>query len=269
LAKDILLGVLAIFSRYSLLGFIEDLIETFSPEKLPIGGIYQMENKNLEKGSISPEQPKKGSEQTDSKEISETPEISEKIQRDLFIADLTDFLQDFRGFNDKAIKALKKASETDFFYEDKPEIQEAFISLLQAQSGYLTKSYSMRSIWITMFGHYLSEDVRLELKDLETNREKITENYLLKTDKLAERTNIKSSLKEFFTITNAYRNALNKELNKAEEMVHKNLRETVVYKNPGVKKLVNIDYPNIKQSFNKEDNYLKNKIQERLHSKGN
>lgn len=104
---------------------------------------------------------------------------------------------------------------------------------------------------------YFSPEVQSKLLDMETNRETIRESYLSKVEKLGDN---KASFREFFTLTNNYRNKLNKELNSAEELVHKNLRETIIYKNPQVRKFINSDYIEAKKIFKNQDTILKKKL---------
>ena len=95
----------------------------------------------------------------------------------------------------------------------------------------------------------------------------IQNDYFSKIEKLSESRSVDASLKEFFTITNAFRNSLNKELNLAEQEVHKNIRLTIAYKNPKVKQVVNSDLIIVKRIFNEQDSYLKKRVEEILFSK--
>jgi hypothetical protein len=102
---------------------------------------------------------------------------------------------------------------------------------------------------------------------MEIQRTAIQNDYFSKVDKLSEGRSLDASLKEFFTITNAYRNSLNRELNLAEQEVSKTLRLTTAYKDPKVKQLVNSDLIMIKKIFNEQDSYLKKRIEEILFPK--
>lgn len=121
-------------------------------------------------------------------------------------------------------------------------------------------SYSNRGGWVNLCTKYFSPEVQSKLVDMEAKRDMIREDYLSKVEKLG---NNKASFKEFFTLTNNYRNKLNKELNSAEEIVHLNLRETTIYKNSQLKKLINSDYIEAKN----QDTILKKKFEEKLFTK--
>ena len=102
---------------------------------------------------------------------------------------------------------------------------------------------------------------------MEIKRTEIQNVYFSKIEKLSESRSVDASLKEFFTLTNAFRNSLNKELNLAEQEVQKNLRQTTAYKNPKVKQVINSDLIIVKRIFNEQDNYLKKRVEEILFPK--
>jgi len=102
---------------------------------------------------------------------------------------------------------------------------------------------------------------------MEIKRTEIQNNYFSKVEKLSEGRSLDASIKEFYTLTSAFRNSFKKELNLAEQEVHKNLRLTTAYKNPKVKQVVNSDLIIVKRIFNEQDSYLKKRVEEILYSK--
>jgi len=102
---------------------------------------------------------------------------------------------------------------------------------------------------------------------MEIKRTEIQSDYFSKVEKLSESRSVDAGLKEFFTLTNAFRNSLNKELNLAEQEVHKNIRLTAAYKNPKVKQVVNSDLIIVKRIFNEQDSYLKKRVEDILFTK--
>lgn len=184
-----------------------------------------------------------------------------------YIKQMEDFMEEYASQNITMADRLKKAGEAKLYYEDKPEVQNAILALLQTHSSYLNKSFDARSTWINLNQNYLSREVKLKLDGLELKRLLIQNEYLRKVEKLSEARSIDASIKEFFTLTNAYRNSLNKELNIAEEEVHKTLRLTLAYKDPKVKRVVNSDLVTVKKIFNEQDSYLKKRIEEIIYPK--
>jgi len=184
-----------------------------------------------------------------------------------YVKQMEDFMEEYATQNISMADKLKKAGEAKIYYEDKPEVQNAILALLQTQSSYLNKSFEARNVWISLNKNYLSQEVKLKLDGMELKRTLIQNEYWRKVENLSEARSIDASIKEFFTLTNAYRNSLNKELNIAEEEVHKNLRLTIAYKDPKVKTVVNSDLVTIKKIFNEQDNYLKKRIEEIIFNK--
>lgn len=186
------------------------------------------------------------------------PEDVEKY----FLKETASFIKVINEENKKIVEIFKKISDANINYSDRTH--DIYFTLLKSHANALNISYSNRGNWVRLCTKYFSPEVKSKLLDMETNREEIRESYLSKVEKLG---NDKGSFREFFTLTNNYRNKLNKELNSAEEILHKNLRETSIYKNSQVKKLVNSDYVEAKKLFKNQDTILKKKFEEELFSK--
>jgi hypothetical protein len=107
-----------------------------------------------------------------------------------------------------------------------------------------------------------------EFSDIESNILDIKENYISKVEKLSEKEgNIKGTFKEFFSETNAFRNKVYTELNKAENLLSSDFRAGPFSNNKEIKQIINKDYINAKKSFIREDEYLKKKISEIIYEK--
>jgi len=116
---------------------------------------------------------------------------------------------------------------------------------------------------------FFPEEVQSKLMELESKRDQISRKYFEELDKLDEIKDPKARLQQAFIKTNAYRNALNKEFNLAEQIVNKSLKGTVISKNPEFKVLVNSRYIEVKKIFNNQDGYLKKRIEQELLKKEN
>jgi len=186
-----------------------------------------------------------------------------------FIKDIREIIEEFEAFNKKAAGNLKIVTDTELKYENIPLVNIAYKALIEAHSGYLTKSYMRRDAWITKFMPFFPEEVQSKLMELESKRDQISRKYFEELDKLDEIKDPKARLQQAFIKTNAYRNALNKEFNLAEQIVNKSLKGTVISKNPEFKVLVNSIYIEVKKIFNNQDGYLKKRIEQELLKKEN
>jgi len=205
--------------------------------------------------------------QTSGGESSISSNIPDDVATKIYLKHIDEFMQEYAALNIDIAEKLKKAGDANLYYEDKPEVQSAILALLHTHSSFLNKSYDGRATWININKNYLSQEVRLKLDEMEIKRTEIQNNYFSKVEKLSEGRSVDASIKEFYTLTNAFRNSFNKELNLAEQEVHKNLRLTTAYKNPKVKQVVNSDLIIVKRIFNEQDSYLKKRVEEILYSK--
>ena len=113
----------------------------------------------------------------------------------------------------------------------------------------------------------LPDNSRKEIEKMLDKKSSLFENYLTKVEKLGDRDGeLKGKLTEFFNLTNAYRNAANRELNQVESIVQQNIKRTPLAKYPEVKKAINTDYVNYKKVFSEEDNKLRKRMSEVLNA---
>jgi len=194
-------------------------------------------------------------------------QVPEDVSTITYIKQMNEFMEEYAALNISIADKLKKAGEANLYYEDKPEVQRAILGLLQTHSSFLNKSYGGRATWIDLNKTYLPIEVKLKLEEMEIKRTEIQNDYFSKVERLSESRSVDASLKEFFTLTNAFRNSLNKELNLAEKEVHENIRLTVAYRDPKVKQVVNSDLQVVKRIFNEQDSYLKKRVEEILFTK--
>ena len=94
------------------------------------------------------------------------------------------------------------------------------------------------------------------------------EEYLTNVENLSEGGgDFINKLKQFYNLTNAYRNTANKEVNALELIIHDSVRNTQpLYKNSDLKKTVNIDYPKFKKTFSDEDQKVRKRFSELLNA---
>jgi hypothetical protein len=91
--------------------------------------------------------------------------------------------------------------------------------------------------------------------------------YYSKVKKISTSENKTLQLKEFYAALNEYRNLVNKELNKVDNLIIGDIKESALYKYPQIRKAINVDYVQAKKHFNDTDSLLKKRIGEILNKK--
>jgi hypothetical protein len=196
---------------------------------------------------------------------SSSQQSGEDVEKE-FMKDLKRETHDYIERNKAYCDALSDIMNTSMYYPSTsdPNMFNSFWAVFKGHAKVMDRSFFQRALWIETCSRYLPPEVKEKL-DAQYNDRQITMNkYWTKVGELGNSKNMNASMREFLTLTNAYRNALNKELNAAENLVHENLRKTAVYKNAEVKKLVNSDYVNSKKEFNNLDAAVKRKFGEML-----
>ena len=93
---------------------------------------------------------------------------------------------------------------------------------------------------------------KIERKDFLFNK------YLDDVTKLGDKEgDIKGKFTQFYNLTNAFRNAGNKEVNSMESLINENIRGSVLFKNRDLKQSVNVDYAKAKKAFSDQDQILR------------
>jgi putative IMPACT (imprinted ancient) family translation regulator len=116
--------------------------------------------------------------------------------------------------------------------------------------------------------NYLNkEDSKKETQKHIDKKRTLHEDYLTKVENLGGGGSFKGTLTQFFNLTNAYRNAANKELNQMEAILHKNIRQSALYKNNSdLRQSLNADYAKFNKDFSDQDQLLRKRMSEILNA---
>lgn len=133
----------------------------------------------------------------------------------------------------------------------------------------LTGSIQNRIVWME---NLETTGIKLGYKEeLGKIQENILEIRMKFSDKIEELISQgkkdKSFLIQMFNESNAFRNKVYSELNKAENVFNLNFKESMLYKNVELKKMIHKDYVEEKKSFANEDGYLRKRISEVLNER--
>lgn len=109
----------------------------------------------------------------------------------------------------------------------------------------------------------------IKLQKIESDIDSIRVDYINKVEELSSKdhASIPNFLKQMFSESNAFRNKVYSKLNEGENILSSNFRESSLSKNKQLKTIINKEYVETKQSFIKEDGYLKKRISEILNAK--
>ena len=105
---------------------------------------------------------------------------------------------------------------------------------------------------------YLDEKSIKEIQYKIQQREIFLDRYIDNVEKLGDKEgDIKGKFTQFYNLTNAFRNAGNKEVNSMESPINENIRGSVLFKNRDLKQSVNVDYAKAKKAFSDQDQILR------------
>ena len=105
---------------------------------------------------------------------------------------------------------------------------------------------------------YLDEKSIKEIQYKIQQREIFLDRYIDNVEKLGDKEgDIKGKFTQFYNLTNAFRNAGNKEVNSMEPLINENIRGSVLFKNRDLKQSVNVDYAKAKKAFSDQDQILR------------
>ncbi len=174
----------------------------------------------------------------------------------------------------EASKAVSKYNTLDLNRIDinnKKDVETFFIDLLK-QHGILYSHYTVyRDTWIKCRLANLTFENTPKVKEGINKYVQAREKYLSAIGTLDNHENVTTQAKVYYSILNEQRNVVNKELNKVEEIILKDLRQSpfCTTRHEDCKKLVRslIDYNNAKKEFNTQDSLLKKKIGEAINKK--
>nr|AYE67612.1 hypothetical protein [Annulohypoxylon stygium]AYE67640.1 hypothetical protein [Annulohypoxylon stygium] len=188
------------------------------------------------------------------------PEYSDIVHQDIKNA-----TEDFRVSSIKSVNMITKINESSSNINLK--LPREFWVLISNHSNMLNMYFENRITWSIEISKHLYVNDRLVVNSLIEKKRTLHEEYLTKVEKLSEGGDLANSLKQFYNLTNAYRNAANKEINTIEWTIHESIRRThPLYKSSELKQTVNIDYPKFKKNFSDEDQKLRKRFSELLNA---
>nr|YP_008964991.1 hypothetical protein [Annulohypoxylon stygium]AHB33550.1 hypothetical protein [Annulohypoxylon stygium]AYE67587.1 hypothetical protein [Annulohypoxylon stygium] len=188
------------------------------------------------------------------------PEYSDIVHQDIKNA-----TEDFRVSNLKSVNMMTKINESSSKINLK--LPGEFWVLISNHSNMLNIYFEQRITWSIEISKHLYIKDRLVVNSLIEKKRTLHEEYLTNIEKLSDGGDLVIGLKQFFNLTNAYRNAANKEINTIEWTIHESIRRThPLYKNSELKQTVNIDYPKFKKNFSDEDQKLRKRFSEILNA---
>lgn len=300
LPRDLFLGILAILSRLSLLGFIEEVVENFSllwdKEKLlamepsTVQTLDPSRYKSLNDSNIllsstgkNPEIGSRGSIESNKNTVNsgigssqgvgpsgstsnENPDpIIVEILGDRVVNETRQAIQSMNLWTNKLKSFRLKFLKLGIV--EMPSLNEitamATLELLQSQSNTYTAYVANRMQWLEGRSINTLGKTQLNISEVKAEVMTIQANYRAKTNELAiKKCSDVEKTRIFFSYLNEYRNSTLKEINKCESIVLEDIRGSALNKHPELKKIINIEYMDAKKNFKAEDSYIKSKISE-------
>ena len=145
---------------------------------------------------------------------------------------------------DLAILSIKKPMD----------VEKIFIPLLLEHGTTYSKYQTSLSYWIKSRAVNLEPQNQSTVRDTLANIQMAREKYISAIDKVANHRDTITQAKTYYAALNEQRNSVNKELNKASDIVLKDLKASTfcTTKHEDCKDLVRIlkDYSNAKKEFN-------------------
>jgi len=264
--KDLFLGVLAVISRFSLKGFVEDLLDILLPRKLTIGDVSSTLSMNTD--------PLINQEGGSGKFTG--PIDNSKLEQKVIDSIFTDSIKlEFNKFQQDMEKLAKSLKDRRMMYEhgkltlDNPEVPNLLVMMLQDQTQFLNASLLKRIAWLKVTQPSLPLLVREDLSAIEKNIYTLQGNLSQSISKIPGIKDERQQVKEFFDLLNGYRNKVRKEMIKLETVSHEGFKNHLpdLYKMKEFKQLINIDAPKVIKQVVDEDSYLKTKISEIINAK--
>jgi len=294
--KDFFIGIFAVIFRLLTLGFWQEVLRVFWPEKLPLDSstikhpdslnlsTLGMDNgKNTERGP-SKEGSAVLSESTEKRNFEQGPNKEgltgiggSRIKEDydpIIVEILGDKVtEDTREIN-KAMFAwankLKSYRDLPFDKIDlTPKSVEPLLDLLWKQSNINTQCVKNRMTWVNSRSINTLEQNQAKIKEIQSKLIEIQDNYLSKVNRISKLENRILQVKEFYATLNEYRKLCFKELNKADNIILEDIRKSALNKHPELKKAINLEYTEAKKEFNSQDGYLKMKVGEIINARKN
>ncbi len=198
--------------------------------------------------------------------------ISEELDKSVVISILADEVAADTKKMSGSLAAWAKQLEiwTDFPCPDNkltPQLEEAFLMMLRDQSKIFCINAQTRMVWADARAGNALPATQTKLKEINSKLVELQTKYYSKVKLIASSDNKTLQVKEFYSCLNEYRNLVNKELNKVDNLIIGDLKDSALYKYPQIRKAVNVEYVQAKKHFNDTDGYLKRRIGEILNNK--
>lgn len=149
---------------------------------------------------------------------------------------------------------------------NKNEVEKFFIPLLTEQGSCYSKYQSSLTLWIRSRAINLQPENKTKVMDAIANMEIAREKYLSAISNVSIHQDATTQAKVYYAALNEQRNSVNKELNKANDIILKDLKASpfCTTNHDDCKNLVRTlkDYSNAKKEFNIQDSNLKKKLGE-------
>jgi hypothetical protein len=279
--KDLILGFFAVISRLFVLGFWQEVIKALSPEKIPLGPskVEYLDLYNaMDKGKNPEQVPNQGGSSGASENVNQQGSLeasgntSQENPDPIMVSTLAHFIKEDTQQLNKAILtwAGKLKDQTELPFDQiklTPEAEEPLLMLLRNQSNVLTQCIKNRMIWVDSRSINTLGENQNKIKEIYLNLVEIQDNYLSKVNKISKLESKTTQVKEFYSTLNEYRNLSLKELNKADNIVLGDIRNSPLSKDRALKKVLNAEYTEAKKEFNNQDGYLRMKVGDILKGK--
>lgn len=169
---------------------------------------------------------------------------------------------------------LKKLGQIDFeklSAQNKSDVENFFTRYLQEQGKMYSNAQTTRKTWINARSINLLPENQVEVQKHIKNLEPIREKYISKLQSLSKHPDSITQLRLYYSALNEQRSLMNKELNKADDIVFKDIKKSAfcTIGNDDSKKLIKAlqDYTNAKLKFTTQDNDLKKRLGEVINKK--
>jgi len=193
------------------------------------------------------------------------PLMAHEIAEDTktYIENITEFGKSLENFNNLEFNKLNIYNTAD--------ADKFFLPLLQEHGKLYSRYLTSRSSWIISRAVNLQSENKTQVEDAIARMKIARDKFMFKLDDVSKHEDTTTQIKLFYAILNEQRNSLNKEFNKADDIIFKDLRASsfCTFKHKDCKNLVKIlnDYTNAKIKFNIQDSILKKKIGEAINRK--
>ena len=164
----------------------------------------------------------------------------------------------FKRFNTLELGILNMNNTT--------EVEKVFIPLLKEQGTCYSKYQTSLTLWIKSRAINLQPENKTKVMDAIANMEIARDKYLSVIRNIGLHQDATTQAKVYYAALNEQRNSVNKELNKANDIVLKDIKASpfCITNHEDCKNLVRTlkDYSNAKKEFNIQDSNLKKKLGE-------